>query len=159
MRKLLQLLRDDERGASLIEMALTVPFLATLVIGMTDISYGYSEKLQLEQAAQRAIEKAMNGDKKEDLYETLKAEAAAAAEVDESDVTVEWWLECSADGGVTWVKQAKYEDNCDDDEAYARYVNVEIEKVYDPMFTVKWLKGSNPDGTFTLHGEAGVRVQ
>ena len=37
----------DERGTSLIEMAMLAPLLATLTIGMVDISRGYSEKLFL----------------------------------------------------------------------------------------------------------------
>ena len=52
MRTLLNLGRD-ERGASIIELALTAPFLAAMVIGMVDISRGYHAKLTLEQVAQR----------------------------------------------------------------------------------------------------------
>src|SRR5687768_8082881 len=84
----------DERGASIIEMALVAPFLCSLLIGMVDMSRGYSTKLQLEQAAQRAIEKAMNGDKETDLYQTLEDEAVAAASVPASQVEVRFWLEC-----------------------------------------------------------------
>jgi len=62
MIRLPSLIRD-ERGASLIELALVAPFLATMVIGMVDISQCYSAKVKLTQAAQRAIEKAMQGDK------------------------------------------------------------------------------------------------
>ncbi|WP_310467629.1 pilus assembly protein, partial [Sphingomonas sp.] len=61
-------IRRDERGASVVELALVAPFLAAMLIGMVDMSNGYSDKLQLEQAAQRSIEKAMNGDKNTDLF-------------------------------------------------------------------------------------------
>ena len=50
-------LSQDEGGASIIELALVAPILATLLIGMVDLSRAYSRKLMLEQAAQRAIEK------------------------------------------------------------------------------------------------------
>ena len=56
MRRLLRL-RDDQRGASIIELALTAPFLAALVIGITDLARAYSYKLLLEQVAARTIEK------------------------------------------------------------------------------------------------------
>ncbi len=156
-------LSRDERGASIIEMALVAPFLATLVIGMIDISRGYSAKLQLEQAAQRAIEKAMQGmqgDESTDIFESLKAEAAATADVDENDVTVRYWLECN---GVSQNSNpanmaADYEKVCPGGQYYSRHLNVTIEKVYTPMFQVRWL-GSNPDGSFDLVGEAGLRVQ
>ena len=50
-------LRSDERGATIIELALAVPFFAALLIGIIDLSRAYSMKLKLEQSAQRAIEK------------------------------------------------------------------------------------------------------
>lgn len=150
----------DERGTSVIEMALLAPFLASLVIGMTDISRGYAAKLRLEQAAQRSIEKAMNGEKETELFETLLAEAESAAGVDEDAVEVRYWLECDGVSQNTnpSTMQTDYEKVCADGAAYARYVNVRIEKTYTPMFSSEWL-GANPDGTFTLVGEAGIRVQ
>jgi Flp pilus assembly protein TadG len=50
-------LSQDERGASIVELALVTPILASLLIGMVDLSRAYSYKLNLEQGAQRAIEK------------------------------------------------------------------------------------------------------
>jgi Flp pilus assembly protein TadG len=88
-RNWLKLSRDD-RGAAIIEMALLAPLLATVVIGMTDLSLAYSQKLLLEQAAQRSIEKAMQGmqgDDSTDIFETLQEEAAATAGVNENAVT------------------------------------------------------------------------
>lgn len=142
----------DERGASIIEMALVAPFLAALVIGMVDISRGYGQKLQLEQAAQRAIEKAMQGKKQTSLYDTLKSEGATAAGVSESAVTVDYWAECSG------VRQATYNTDCGTGVPYARYVTIDIVKTYTPMFSTKFA-GANADGTFTLHGKSGIRVQ
>jgi Flp pilus assembly protein TadG len=161
MIRLLRPLARDERGASVIELALVAPFLASMVIGMVDLSNGYSEKLQLEQSAQRAIEKAMNGDKTADLFDTLKAEASTAAGVDEDAVTVNYWHECNGVSQNTSAASmlSDYEDKkCSDGVPYARYVTVRIEKAYTPMFSSEWL-GANPDGSFTLVGEAGVRVQ
>ncbi|HET9812570.1 MAG TPA: TadE/TadG family type IV pilus assembly protein [Sphingomicrobium sp.] len=161
MIRLLRPLARDERGASIIELALVAPFLGSLLIGMVDLSRGYSEKLQLEQAAQRAIEKAMNGEKSTDLFNTLKTEGATAAGVNASAVTVNYWLECAGVSQNTSAAtmQSDYEDKkCSDGVPYARYVTVSIQKSYTPMFSSEWL-GSNPDGSFTLVGEAGVRVQ
>lgn len=160
MKRSSSLLRD-ERGSSLIEMALVLPFLATLTVGMVDVSRGYSAKLQLEQAAQRSIEKAMNGDKETALFQTLQAEAMEAAGVPASAVEVRYWLECN---GVSQLQSVAtmavdYERVCADGVAYARYVSVRIQKTYSPMFRVKRMLGSNADGNFTLTGRAGVRVQ
>lgn len=151
MTKLRALLRDPS-GATIIEMALVLPFLATLLIGMVDLSRGYSQKLQLEQAAQRAIEKAMQGKKQTSLYDTLRAEGAAAAGVAVTAVTVDYWLECNG------VRQSNYGSVCGSGVPYARYVTVEITKPFSPMFSTRFL-GANTDGTFTLRGKTGIRVQ
>lgn len=159
MNRLSHLVRD-EHGSSIIEMALMAPILASLVVGMTDISRGYSAKLKLEQAAQRSIEKAMNGEKETELFETLQNEAMAAAGVTADAVEVRYWLECDGVSQNTSPSSMEpdYEKVCADGATYARYVNVRIEKSYSPMFKTNWL-GANPDGTFTLVGEAGIRVQ
>jgi hypothetical protein len=159
MKRLLHLFRD-KRGTSVIELALVAPLLASLVIGMTDISRGYSAKLKLEQAAQRSIEKAMNGEKETVLFETLQTEAIQAAGVSADAVEVRYWLECDgvSQNSSPSSMETDYERVCADGASYARYVNVRIEKTYTPMFSTEWL-GANPDGTFTLVGEAGIRVQ
>lgn len=159
MKRLSHLIRD-ERGSSIVELALVAPLLASLTIGMVDLSRGYSAKLQLEQAAQRSIEKAMNGKKETGLYDTLKAEAAAAAGVSEDAVEVRYWLECDgvSQNSDPATMEADYGKVCEDDEDYARYVNVRIEKAFTPTFRTDW-PGANPDGTFTLAGDAGIRVQ
>jgi Flp pilus assembly protein TadG len=152
-------LARDERGASIIELALAAPFLATLIIGMVDISRGYSAKVQLTQAAQRAIEKAMQGEKNTDLYDTLQAEGASAAGVATSAVAVRYWLECNGVSQMTSVATmtADYDQVCTSG-TYARYVSIDITKSFSPMFGTKWA-GANADGTYTLHGKAMIRVQ
>jgi Flp pilus assembly protein TadG len=160
MIRRLTALSRDERGASLIEMALAAPFLGTLVIGMVDVSQGYSAKVKLTQAAQRAIEKAMQGEKTTTLYDTLQTEGAAAAGVPTSQVTVNYWLECNGVSQNTSqaTMATDFEKVCPNGQTYARYVTIDIQKNYMPMFATKWL-GSNTDGSFTLHGYAGLRVQ
>jgi Flp pilus assembly protein TadG len=163
MMHLLSKVRPDERGATIIEMALVAPFLATLVIGMTDISRAYSAKLQLEQVAQRAIEKAMQGmqgDESTDIFNTLQEEAATAAGVPKEAVAVRYWLECNgvSQNTSTATMAADYEKVCPSGQVYARYLSISIVKKYTPMFSTKWA-GANADGTYTLSGKTGLRVQ
>jgi Flp pilus assembly protein TadG len=68
----------DDRGASIIELALVAPVLASLLIGMVDMSRAYSYKLKLEQSAQRAIEKVQQYQAESSTYSTLQSEAATA---------------------------------------------------------------------------------
>lgn len=152
IRRLLTLARD-ERGASIIEMALVLPMLLTLFIGMVDISRAYSARLQLEQAAQRSIEKVMQYQASSSTYATLYTEAAAAASVPVTDVTVDYWLECNG------ARAPDYNGSCTSGQTYARYVTVSIDKDFSPMFGTRFFPGANSDGTFTITGEAGLRTQ
>jgi len=152
MRRTPSLIRD-ERGASIIEMAMVMPVLATLLVGMVDISRAYSAKLQLEQAAQRSIEKVMQYQATSSTYGTLYTEAATAAGVPVSDVTVDYWLEC--DGA----RAADYNSSCTTGQTYARYISVSIDKAFAPMFGTRFFPGANSDGTYTITGEAGLRTQ
>ena len=145
-------LSQDEGGTSIIELALVAPILATLLIGMVDLSRAYSHKLQLEQAAQRAIEKVQQYQSTTSTYGTLQTEAAAAAGVPVANVAIDYWLEC--DG----TRAANYNSACASGQTYGRWVQVDITGTFTPMFKVRWM-GSNADGTFTIHGIAGMRTQ
>ena len=159
MIKKLRQLAADERGTSLIEMALATPFLAAVLTGMVDLSRAYSEKLQLEQAAQRSIEKVMNNQTTSTSYNTLKAEAAEAAAVAETDVTIDYWLECNGVRQGDGTPGNGYDGSCTTGQAYARYLTVEVEKDFIPTFGTKYFPGANGDGSYTIRSEAGIRTQ
>ena len=159
MTRRIKSLASDESGASLIEMGLALPILASLLIGMVDISRAYSAKLQLEQAAYRAIEKVQQYNTTSSTYNTLKSEAASAAtaagfqNVTDSNVTIDFWLECNG------TRAADYNSVCPANQTYARWVTVDINASFSPMFASRRWPGANSDGTFTLHGKAGLRTQ
>lgn len=152
MNRFAQLARDD-RGASIVELALVVPIMASLLIGMVDLSRAYSHKLKLEQAAQRAIEKVQQYQTTTSTYGTLQAEAAAAAGVPTTNVTIDYWLECNG------VKATNYDSVCSSGQTYARWVQVDVTGTFTPLFPSKKYPGANSNGTFTLHGIAGMRTQ
>jgi Flp pilus assembly protein TadG len=153
MMRLHRSLARDERGASIIEMALVLPFFATMIIGVVDISRAYSSKLMLEQAAYRAIEKVQQYQATESTYSTLQTEAATAAGVPASQVTIDYWLECNG------TRQATYDSSCSAGQVQSRFINVDITKTFTPLFASRHWPGSNTDGTYTLHGRAGLRTQ
>ena len=146
-------LARDDRGASIVELALVVPIMGSLLIGMVDLSRAYSHKLKLEQAAQRAIEKIQQYQTSTSTYGTLQSEAAEAAGVPTTNVTIDYWLEC--DG----VKATNYNSVCSSGQVYARWVQVDVTGTFTPLFPSKKYPGANTDGTFTLHGIAGMRTQ
>jgi Flp pilus assembly protein TadG len=145
-------LARDERGASLIEMALVMPFFAALVVGVVDLSRAYSAKLQLEQAAYRAVEKVQQYQSSDSTVGTLKTEAATAAGVTETTTNpqVTYSLECNG------TAQA-YTTACS--TGAVRSVTVDISKDFMPMFATRAWPGANADGSITLHGRAGLRTQ
>ncbi|HKX92654.1 MAG TPA: TadE/TadG family type IV pilus assembly protein [Sphingomicrobium sp.] len=159
MIRLVKSLARDDSGASIIEMGLMLPILASLLIGMIDISRAYSSKLQLSQAAYRAVEKVQQYNTSSDTYNTLKAEAGSAARaagftsVTDNDVTIDYWLECNG------ARAADYNTPCPNGQAYARWVTVDVTAKFTPMFASRRWPGSNSDGTYTLHGKAGLRTQ
>jgi Flp pilus assembly protein TadG len=153
MSRMFQRLARDERGASVIEMALVLPFFGAMVIGVTDISRAYSTKLQLEQAAQRAVEKVQQYQTTSSTYDTLQGEAATAAGVSTGNVAVDYWLECNG------TRQSDYDTVCPSNQTYGRWVTVDITGTYTPMFSSSRWPGSNTDGTYTIHGKAGIRTQ
>lgn len=153
MTRLHRSLARDERGASLIELALVAPVFASMLVGMVDISRAYSAKLQLEQAAQRSIEKVQQYQTTTSTYATLQSEAATAANVATTAVTVDPWLECNG------VRQASYTGVCPNGQVYTRYITVSIVKKFTPMFGTRYFPNANSDGTYTLTGTAGLRTQ
>ena len=150
---LIRSLARDERGASIIEMAMVMPVLATLLVGMVDISRAYSAKLQLEQAAQRSIEKVQQYRTTSSTYSTLQSEAATAASVPTTDVVVDYWLECNG------TRQTSYTTVCPSTQTRVRYITVTIAKKFTPMFGTRFFPGANSDGTYTLDAQAGLRTQ
>ena len=143
----------DEKGNSFLEMALAAPLLASLFVGMVDISRAVSAKVKLEQAAQRAVEKVQ-------AQSTFKTNQAATVKSDAeggggtgSTATVDYWLECNHDGVVLDFDTG----SCSAGQSYARYVSVDIQKAFTPLWGNMFPGAVN--GTVTVKGKAVVRVQ
>jgi Flp pilus assembly protein TadG len=150
----LRTLLRDERGNSFIEMALVTPVFAALLVGMVDISRAVSAKVNVEQAAQRAIEKVQATDFETGDISTLEDDAEAAAGSG-SSATADAWLECNHDG-----THLDYDTGtCATGANYARYVRVRITGTYTPIFGTRLFPGANSNGTVNVGGQATVRTQ
>jgi len=145
----------DDRGASIIELALVAPVLASLLIGMVDLSRAYSYKLKLEQAAQRAIEKVMQTTGNGTSEEIIIAEAANQAEVPIENVTVAYRLECN--GTV----ESDPNGECTGTAKTSKWVTVNVTDKYKPLFALNKFKfsGLESDGTYHISAKAGMRIQ
>ena len=142
-----QELAREERGTSMIEFAMVAPFLGLLTLGIADFSRGFAERLALEGAAHRAVERAGVGSSQSD-YSFLRQEAATAAGVPLANVTFQNWLEC---GGT---RMPNYDDPCGNNVQQARYILVKVEKDFKLSVTLP----GQPQ-IMRLYGDAAVRVQ
>ena len=154
MRKFLSKMRQDVRGVATIELALYAPLLATLTIGVIDMSNAFGRKLALEQAAQRAVERVMQTTGDTTVEETIKQEAADQADVPVDQVTVTFQMECNQ------ALQDDYDnDVCATGEDEARYLMVTVTDVYEPMFPVHFAGYDEDEGGYPITAEAGMRTQ
>lgn len=145
----------DQRGNSFIEMAFAAPLLATLLIGTVDISRAVAAKVDVEQAAQRTLEKVQaESDFKTNQISGLVTDATQAAGAG-SSATVDAWLECNNDG----IHLDYDTGTCSPTVSYARYVQVTVTSSYTPMFGTKFFPGARANGTVAVNGKALVRVQ
>ena len=158
-------LHRDERGASLVEMGLLLPVMSTIVIGVADVSRAYSQKLLLEQAAYRSIEKVQQYQSSKSTYNTLQDEVVSAAndagfsDVTTSSVTIDYWLECNGTRQGDGTPGNGYDTSCTGGQTYGRWVSVDVTHNFMPMFAIVRWPGSNTDRSYTLHGRATLRTQ
>jgi Flp pilus assembly protein TadG len=131
--RLLRLARD-ERGTSLIEFGFVAPFLALLTMGIIDLSRGLAERFAIQQAVSRSLElvqarPAVAGAKANDVdYTFVKDEAASAAGVPASQVTLTRWLECNGED------KGDVNGTCTAGQDSARYLRVRITKNFQGDF-------------------------
>ena len=165
MIRKLRNLRSDERGAALIEMALATPIFCACLMGMVDLSRAYSERLQLEQATQRAIEKVMQTTGIKSVADTIIDEVADQADIPDDEkaekITVTYSLECDDDDPLT-------STDADTFDTYAcaegtvresRYIEVEVNDVYEPMFPVHFSSYNADLGGYAITAKAGMRTK
>lgn len=147
------LLRDPA-GTSVVELGFIAPFFALLTLGTVDASRAVMEKLRLQQVASRTMEMASAGGVDSQAFQTMQAEAAAAANVSTSNVAVDTWLECDR------VRQADFNGTCLDTQEVGRYASVRITNGYSPWFASSLAgMGWDVSRAINVEGKASVRVQ
>ena len=175
-------LRREERGAAIIELALVAPVLATMTIGIIDMSNAFSRKLALEQGVQRAVEKIMQTTEADTVENTLTTEAVCQVNgtnsdgtckttpVSASDVTVTWRRECAdASGTITQAPGSPYATSAAFDldanacpsgtVKPAEYIQVAVSSTYTPMFPIHFAGYNSARGGYVLSATAGVRTK
>ncbi len=154
LRKHLQNFAGDQRGFSAVEFGILAPVLVMFVMGIGDLGRGLSERHALQQAANRTLELAQLGTRQAD-YSYLIPEAATAAGVPQTNVTLEQWLECNGDSTA----RLAFGASCPSGQQIARYVTLTIRSSFNPMFSSAGYLNVRPDGSVRLMAQASVRVQ
>jgi Flp pilus assembly protein TadG len=147
---MLHRLKRDRRGTSVIELALAVPFISVILLGLIDVSTCYSKKMTLQQAAARSLERLQVSGSSTDLN-YVRLEAAAAAGVPATQVALENWLECDN------VRQAASVVTCSGTQVAGRYVKVTITSSYTPFFAYSPIGTRQANGNVALSAASSVR--
>ena len=153
LRRLFSRCRRDSAGTGAMELALALPFLVMMLVGMIDVSRLIAARIDVEQVAQRATDYALahrpNGSNTNADKAEIAAEATTDADVASKDVTVDIFLECNG------VREDNYRTICGAGEDMARFVSVEVDRDVDFLFD--W---SALTGLFGAHVMgSGIRVQ
>ena len=164
MRNFLSRLKRNCRGVATIELALYAPILATMTIGVVDMSNAFGRKLSLEQATQRAIEKVMQTTGVQSVADTIIDEVADQADIPEeekaSKITVTYRLECDEDAQTSSDATTFDTFTCAPGTvSEARYIQVQVTDTYEPMFPLHFGGYSTAENGYPISATAGMRTQ
>lgn len=138
------------RGSAGAEMVLITPVLAGLLFVGMDIGLAFSQKLRLEQAAQRGVELALApGTVGTGNFSHVSTDVVAAYGKPVQSIRVDNWLECNG------VRQNNWNSFCPAGQTFARYVSVRVQDDYEPSYDF----GGVLPGRFRLTGDAAARLQ
>lgn len=153
----LRRLQADRHGFGAMELALALPFLMLLSLGMVDASRLISTKIDYEQAAQRTTDFALARRPTNSNTTNYVAEAKSASGLGADNVAVELFLECNG------TKQNNFDTVCPAGESSARYISVEITNdvatQFDWTALGKLLGYKAFDSTVKITGDSLVRIQ
>ncbi len=149
----LECLARDRSGVALVELCFVAPMLVLMVCAVSDASIGFARRLQLQQAAGRAVEMSLASGLTSVTATNAQNEAASAGGVPTGQVAVDTWLEC---GGV---RQTNISDVCATGSP-ARFISVTVTDTYSSAFA-SMLSGVGAGNwaSVSLRGFAEVRVQ
>jgi hypothetical protein len=115
----LKAIKSDERGTSVIELALAAPVLLLFATCVIDLAGCLTSKFALQQAVDRTMQLVSVQPPRTD-YSDVRAIAAGFAEVPVGEVTQASWLEC--DG----VREASFNGFCDSGQEVGRFLSITI---------------------------------
>ena len=147
----------DNAGTAVLELALALPMLMVLLLGMIDMSLLVASRIDAEQAAQRATDYALAIRPTSSSTTYIQTETAKVSDVSADNVTVNIFLEC--DG----VRQSSFNNICTTGQDAARFVSVSVDRDVDFLFdwsAFSTIFGARAIGSdITVRGDSVVRFQ
>lgn len=146
----------ETRGAAAVELAAALPFLLMLIVGAVEYGNGFALQIDLEQAAQRAVELALvRPPTANDTTQLahIRSEAEATSGQSTANVLVELYRDCDD------VKTTPYGTACASGQRSADYVRVRIQGTYTRLLDWQKFQGGASGATPMVSGEANVRIR
>ncbi len=155
-------LLEDERAVSVIEFGFLAPILGFMLLGMVDLANGYTRKMAVENAVNRAMEKVAVLAVQDD-YTFLKTEVATALpSIAASTITVDAYSMCDTTKMPTFKSECGFRGD-GSPEQISRYVKLKVADRWKPMFNFGIqgykLYQAGGDGKVPLTVETQLRVQ
>ncbi|MDE2561621.1 MAG: pilus assembly protein [Sphingomonadales bacterium] len=138
-------------GTALIELAIIMPVLTMIVLGLTDVVRAYMLKVHIEQVARTGGEYAAGSKDRIPDPAEIQAQLATDSGLPASDITVTRWLEC--DG----VSQGDVQYCATSSQQPAQYISIDVQDRFQPVFgLINWGQGANSQ---LVTGHQTVRVR
>ncbi len=169
MKRFSKLWRED-RGAAIIELAIVAPVIALMTVGVVDLSNGFGNKLKIEQAAQRSVEKVMQTTGVTNVESTIATEAICqfngtldngtckTAPLTADNVTVVHSLYCKEKNAAEEDAVLEPDGDCEEDQVGSRWIKVTVWTEYKPLFPLHFT-GIEANGKYRIEASAGMRTE
>jgi Flp pilus assembly protein TadG len=148
---------SETRASAVIELSFILPIILLMFAGMIDLTRVAIARIDMEQAAQRATDFALAKLPTSASATYLQTEAAAAAGVEASAVTAEFFLECNG------TRQGTFTAACPTGQVSGRFASVSIRRTVTMLFDWHSLSTMfNSDvlpSAVTVTGDSVVRFQ
>lgn len=144
-------LASAREGNALIELAIVMPVLTMMVLGLTDVARAYMLKVHVEQVARTGGEYAVGSKDRIPEPSEIQAQLANDSGLPAADITVTRWLECDgiAQGDVQYCANSS--------EQPAQYISIDVQDTFVPVFgMVNWGQGAS---TRRVTGHQTMRVR
>ena len=140
----------QERGTTVVELAMAAPLLLLFLMGIVDLSGCVSSRIALQKAADRTLQLVSVKELSRD-YAYARTTAATYADVPVQNVTYDAWLECDA------TRMPSINDICEDGEEVKRLLRVEIRSGYALSFPFSQFAPA--DGVIDVVASSTLRMQ